>query len=85
MLRFDLGYRVNSQPVSAAEWQDAMARDVLDKALRRVRATAELLRCDEHLPSAILRCETPPGTDDLNFTYSFCCEAMKAKVERLMV
>ena len=82
MLRFDLEHRAKSESVAADEWYDAMARYALNKALKRVRATVESVVCDVHERSAILRCEVPCGTGDVNFTYSFCCEALRAKLER---
>ena len=84
MLRLDLEHRGNGRSVAADEWRDAMARYTLNKALRRVRATVESVVCDVHQRSAILRCEAPSGTDDVNFTYSFCCRALRAKLERLI-
>jgi hypothetical protein len=85
MLRSDLEHRVNGGSTTADEWRDAMARDTLNKALKRVRATVESVVCDMHQRSAILRCEVPSGTDDLSFSYSFCCGALRVKLQQLTV
>jgi hypothetical protein len=84
MLRLGLEHHANGGSVAADEWRDAMARYALNKALKRVRATVDWVVCDVHERSAILRCEVPSGTDDVNFSYSFCCEALRVKLERLL-
>jgi hypothetical protein len=81
MFRLDLEYRVNRRPISAEAWRDAMAHHALEKALKKARTTVESIRCDEHHRAAILRTVVPAGSDDVNFTYSFCCEALKAKLD----
>jgi len=60
-----------------------MEQEVLKKAYQTLRTKVESLRCPEHQQSPRLKEQGPSG-DNMNFTYSFCCEKLKELVEETL-
>jgi hypothetical protein len=83
MFNFGFDYVLNGRRVSADEWFAAMAREAKEGALSELRRKIESLRCDEHSAGPELKSEAS-SESDVKLTYGFCCEALNAKIERLL-
>jgi hypothetical protein len=84
MFKVNMEYRVGGRRVSPDQWAGAMADEARDVIRKKVRHAVESLRCDEHHESPSVQTQRSAGKDAEAFTYSYCCEALKAKVEKLL-
>lgn len=83
MFKIDVVYRVNRRRVSGDQWVDAIARDAKGAVLKELRRRVEALRCHEHSATPRLKHQAPSSTNAM-LSYEFCCEALKAEVERAL-
>jgi len=80
MFSLNFEYRVGGKRVSPDQFGGALEDELKRKMFDAITSRVESLQCPDHRESPRLKEQAPSG-DNMNFTYSFCCEKLKELAE----